>query len=395
MLSLSEIDTDVLERDPERYSQSAEVFFLNYLPHSIYNRFSTQKIDFELIRQRLSKYIQKHTYPLWQPVDGVSVYMINNFDSSRLGISDEKILELYENELLSVLSTRVPVSMDKLAFLTNPQISAIAASLPWNGSRYSLGVGNVNTFFTAENDVSGKTSAVLQQFLESNENDLTISISENGLFASRFIAENEFSGRTKDASAFLHPVFTYVSSKDMVFKEFNALLSGNHRESVWEDFFRTNYKTIFGEHYDRISTQLWLEFPQIDIGKKNRRMDIFMRNSVLSDWELFELKRPDVQLTRTKSDVPLFTAAVNEAIAQVKNYKRILQDDAVKRKMEAAGIEYYVPRINLVIGKKPSLPTAQWRQLLADNSGDITITTYDALLLEAKQRHSEISKLLI
>jgi len=80
-----------------------------------------------------------------------------------------------------------------------------------------------------------------------------------------------------------------------------------------------------------------------------------MRNALEEDWELFELKRSNVALTKTISDVPLLVTSVNDAIAQVKNYKRILEQDAVKKRLAEDGIEYYEPEINLVIGKNPSI----------------------------------------
>lgn len=128
--------------------------------------------------------------------------------------------------------------------------------------------------------------------------------------------------------------------------------------------------------------------------QRDRRLDIMMRNAVQGDWELFELKRSNVELTKTISDVPMFVSAVNDAISQAKNYKRLLEQDKVKRALAVDGIEYYQPEINLVIGKKPSISNAQWRRLLADNQNGLKITTYDTLLCEAQNRLSEFEQFL-
>lgn len=53
----------------------------------------------------------------------------------------------------------------------------------------------------------------------------------------------------------------------------------------------------------------------------------------------------------------MFVSAVYESITQVRNYKRLLEQDKVKRALADEGIEYYKPEINLIIGKKSSIPT--------------------------------------
>ena len=119
-----------------------------------------------------------------------------------------------------------------------------------------------------------------------------------------------------------------------------------------------------------------------------------MRNTLTMDWDLFELKRSNIDLTRSISDLPMLVSSVNNAIAQVKNYKRLLNDDKVKKTLSREGIEYYEPEMHLVIiGKTPSIPGAQWRRLLADNQNNIKILTYDYLLKEAKQRYSDVKSM--
>ena len=166
------------------------------------------------------------------------------------------------------------------------------------------------------------------------------------LFVERhfFIKNNELG----PSNVVLNPIIKKIDEANGVLLEFSKLINSECKESVLEEFLRVNYKLIFGNNYDSISTQVWLNFPEYDIGKRDRRLDIFIRNSVTTDWELFELKRSNVQLTKTISDVPMFVSAVNEAIAQAKNYKRILSQDYVRKAFERQGILYYKPEINLV-----------------------------------------------
>lgn len=81
------------------------------------------------------------------------------------------------------------------------------------------------------------------------------------------------------------------------------------------------------------------------------------------------------------------------ALTQLRNYKRILSQDKVKRKFEAKGIKYYNPQFNLVIGKKPNISDEKWNWLLSHHS-DLNIITYDNLLESAKKRLDTLKSLI-
>ena len=84
-------------------------------------------------------------------------------------------------------------------------------------------------------------------------------------------------------------------------------------------------------------------------------MDLFMRNSVSDDWEMYELKRANIIPAKVVRGVPMFTDLVYQAIAQAKNYKALLQQDSVKRKFAREGIEYFEPEINIIVGRKSGI----------------------------------------
>jgi hypothetical protein len=363
---VNEIDDRIFDCLPERFNYSVDAFFLCYEPYSIYQKFGKSNVDFNSLRSLVSKYIVNRKYEgPWIPQYGISLYMINNFDSSKLNISDEELMELYNKELTPILPSDV----------------------------YDIGVGNLNTFVTASPENAERIHNLLVDFISSNDDGLCISLSSNEATISRFFTESAFSGITQNTKSVIQPIYKRISVASNILAEFNQLIFSDARESQLEDFLREYYKQIFGNNYDSISTQLWLKFPDLDIGQRDRRLDIMMRNAVQGDWELFELKRSNVELTKTISDLPMFVSAVNDAIAQAKNYKRLLEQDKVKRALAVEGIEYYQPEINLVIGKKPSISNAQWRRLLADQNG-LKITTYDTLLIEAQNRLSEFEQFL-
>ena len=116
-----------------------------------------------------------------------------------------------------------------------------------------------------------------------------------------------------------------------------------------------------------------------------QRLDVFLRNSIANDWELFEVKRV-IELTRTYRDVPVIAREVTYALHQLKNYARILAQDRVRKHFAKQGIEYYQPSLSLVVGKIPQIPQDQWRWLLSTNENGVKILTFDNLLAEMKMR---------
>jgi len=364
---LTDIDDRIYDCLPERFNYSVDAFFMCYSPHTIYERFLTNCVDLFDLKNLITKYINNRKYDgPWIPQYAITLHVINNFDSNKLGITDEELALHYEKELNVILPS----------------------------SLYQIGVGNINTFVNATKENPKWLQNILCDFLTANDEGICISVSDSCVQASQFSVENEFAGATKHTKSLIQPVYRKMFVVNDVLNEFNKLIFCDAKEKVLEDFLRQHFQVIFGGKYDRISTQLWLKFPEIDIGSRDRRLDILMRNSIMNDWELYELKRSNISLTKTIADVPMFVSAVNDAVAQAKNYKRLLQQDEVKSRLSSEGIEYFEPEINLVIGKKPSIPINQWRRLYADNQNNIKIITYDTLLEEAKQRLFDAESLL-
>ena len=359
---LDKIDARIFESPPERFYQCADAFILSYYPYSIYKRFSLEQLDLSELKRIITKYFNERNYPFWLPVNGTALYSINNYDSQLLGISDEELLAFYESQLSSIL----PRSCQ-------------------------LGIGNINTILQSTERINGRS--VVEQFLQEYNDGICISITRDRVHASRFLNEKEFSGVTPHSKSILLPTITHLATSDIL-NQFNHLINSNPKESEIEDFLYEHYQLIFGSKYDQIKRQLRLNFPELDIGGQNRRMDLFLRNAISKDWEIFELKRPTVKLARNIRDVPIFTSAVTETIAQAKNYQKLLAQDRVKRALADDGIEYYEPVINIVIGKTPSLPTANWRRLVSQEK-ELNILTYDTLLEEVRLRLSTMEKIFI
>jgi len=127
-------------------------------------------------------------------------------------------------------------------------------------------------------------------------------------------------GLLKNSKSPYEPIFIDNHDKSEITIEFEYLVNKRAPETELENLLAQHYKMIFGEKYDRIETQLWLKFPELDISNKNRRLDIFLRNSIERDWELIELKNTR-KITRTYRDIPTFTSEIHNAIQQLKTYE--------------------------------------------------------------------------
>jgi len=251
-----------------------------------------------------------------------------------------------------------------------------------------IAVGSIDSFLDLENKA---TKNVLSDFLQRNRSGLVISFDEDKINVNPFISEKYLTGTLKNSLNLCEPVIL-APNKNEIIKEFEYLLNTHKYESELESFLVKYYKDIFGERYDKVESQIWLKFPEYDINNKERRLDIFLRNSIEKDWELFELKR-EFDLTRTYRDIITFKSEISLAIQQIHNYKRILNQDSVKKELTKQDIDYCTPEYRLVIGPKPDIPNDQWRFLKTTNErDDFKIMTYEDILTEMKIRISILNQ---
>ena len=241
-------------------------------------------------------------------------------------------------------------------------------------------VGSCDSFIELSAE---KTSHVFNHFISNRKNDLVICFKDE-------IEVNEFIKQKYCTSGVLsqskNPIESLyiVDGKSQVLQEFEWLINHNTAEKKLQKFIVENYKFILGDKYDRIETEVWLRFPELDLATKSRRIDFFVRNCLENDWELFELKKPH-NLIRHKGGTPGFVSNLYTAIEQLKNYKNLLSQDTVKRKLLQEGIEYCIPELRLVIGRKNNIDHRQWRQLKS-YLNDLKLITYDDLINEMNLR---------
>lgn len=341
-----------------------KVFLVHFLPLELFKTFKPESVVDEELSQRLKK-----------------VYEIYKGQIGYWGIVSEYLRKATKLQSLGFITNIHNIERDIYDNVIIPQYKKAADRARL---RKFIVVGSYDSFIDL---VPEKTEIVFKSFILKNTEGLYISFEDERFNVSRFISERNIAcGVLRKSYLPYEPIIPVLSSgQDTAINEFQELIRKETPEAELEKFIIAHYNDIFGPKYDRVETQLWLKFPELDIAGKERRLDIFLRNSVINDWELFEVKRV-VNLTHTYRDAPVLAREVSYSIQQIKNYSKTLQQDTVRRYFAEQGIEYYHPSLNIIVGKTPQIPHEQWRYLLAVNERDVKILTFDNLLEEMKLR---------
>ena len=348
------------------------LYIIHFLPMEIFNRPKEVLIADPTIIGKLKRIKNKYTGELGQ-WGMVSPHLVPGKKLNEVFFLNN-LADIADSEYEKTILPRYKKLLKR--FKLNPHI---------------YGVGTCDTF--VKRNPSG-VRKVLKDLFSGKSKELCICLQEEQTRIERFTSEkNLFAGVSHYSKQPYEPIFINIlRKKEEVLAEFESLVKKCAKESELEKFISAHYTDIFGSKYDRIETQLWLKFPELDIARRERRLDVFLRNSVRDDWELFEIKRP-VKLTSTYRDVPVLAREVIHAIQQVKNYAKILSQDKVKNQLAKEGIQYYEPSLNLVIGRAPQIPMQQWRWLLHSNEKELKIFTFDELIKEMQQRTEDLQRI--
>lgn len=364
---IQEIDEPVFKKPLlDSYGDSLEsAFLLHYLPLELFSDLRKINVSEDpLIIQRLTK--------------------IRDYYKGKIGyfgLVSESMIKAAKLRSVAVLTNLGNLDKDYYQSTIIPQYSELANRLQLYVSAFL--VGSYDSFLDLN---AGGTKAAFQRFLNNYSEGISIRLDQSSASVSRFMTETVLGGVLKGSKQPCEPLFANLLQKEEnILSEFEALIRSEALEDELEEFLVAHFQDIFGTNYDRIETQIWLRLPDLDISQKSRRFDVFLRNSVVNDWELFEIKRV-FPLTRSYRDIPVIRSEVSYAVQQVKNYARLLSQDSVKMKFAEQGIEYYELSLNLVIGKSPQIPHKQWRWLQSNIDKDVKILTYDNLLNQMKQR---------
>jgi len=274
-----------------------------------------------------------------------------------------------------------------------PQYKALVDKF-WTKRGLNYAVASMDIFLSQE--YYKKTVKLLKKYYKEN-----YSICIELLDGKYQITECDFDNFTSGVGqTTLQPYPTVIRRKSdkIILHEFENLLNQNPSEAKLEMFLTEHFQTIFGEKYDRIETQISLNFPDLDISGGKRRIDLFLHDAQRDDWELMELKKLIPLGKMNNRSIPAFRNEVISAITQLKAYQRIFEQSVVKNKLSEDGIKYYQPSFTLIAGGgKPSNFThEQWRWLVdnTEKSHNLKFLTYSDLLTEMKLRLSSHNEFL-
>ena len=319
-----------------------------------------------LILKKYDRTIKRRIKDWYWPQDGEFAASNIYFVSNLIGIEKK----IYYNKIL-------------------PKLSEIVKPSPYFNK---IGIGTYDSFI---NRVPQKTETVLKKLISNSQFETSLFYHEGRVFIEQHLPENFLQSGVLPKS--LNPCDTVITllpkNNIEIVKEFEDILNRNFKEDEMEKFLKKYYKVIFSNRYDRIETQLWLRFPELDINRKERRLDIFLRNAIEKDWELIELKGRSKIISNYR-DIPTLSSTMTGAISQLRNYERILQQDSVKKKMKEQGIDYYEPQLRLVVGGKPEISIEQWRRIKVDNEKGLRITTFEDIMQEMKMRYLDFVSLI-
>lgn len=350
------------------------VFVLQYLPLSLFNRPSFKHLaDDPTLAVRL-----RHLKTIY---NGVSAYY---------GMVSPELVKATKLRSLGFLINLGGLSRQQYDEEIFPQYERLVRKIDIH-TPITL-VGSYDSFMDFS---AGEVQGILKEFLTNRTDGFAVQISPAGTHVINFAGQTSFeSGVLTVNKSPYEPIIAAASAKnEQLICEFESLIQKDCPEKERENFLLAHAKEIFVGTYDKIESQIWLRFPKLDIAGKERRMDIFMRNSVSKDWDLFEIKNP-IPLVRNYRGIPAMVAEVSNAITQLKNYRRLLSSQKVKETLKRSGIEYCEPTLNLVIGRKPQISLEQWRWLLSSQDKDVRLITFDDLFAEMKIRLADHARFI-
>lgn len=150
-----------------------------------------------------------------------------------------------------------------------------------------------------------------------------------------------------------------------------------------EDLLRANPLFLNSLGFERVYHQVVL--PRQD--DTSLKPDIIAEPAG-SEWaEILDLKLPSASLLVGRQDRAAMSAALTEAVAQLREYAAYFDDRQVADRIEARlGIRCYRPKLSVIIGRDPTRFSDDQQRRALTAHPDLRVVTYDGLLRAAKTR---------
>jgi len=167
--------------------------------------------------------------------------------------------------------------------------------------------------------------------------------------------------------------------------EFEDLLNDeNTKEEQFQSFFKRNPDFLLGFHYIRFISKPVLER---EPSEGNLIPDFILAPIGKSYADILDLKMPKEKIIVGSKDRKRFSAAVHEAIAQVRGYRDFFEDERHRKRVkERYGLTAYRPSAIVIIGREPNeISEEKFKQIEETKPEFVKITTYDQLFRQMKR----------
>ena len=166
-----------------------------------------------------------------------------------------------------------------------------------------------------------------------------------------------------------------------VASEFEALINRNDiTEQALHRFMELNPEFILNDEYKAAHSKVVLDRDDAPL------IPDFMLEPVDQNalCDLLELKRPDTRLFVIKKNRLRFSAAVFEAVAQLREYSRFFDEQHNRERVKQRyGLHAFKPRLFLILGRSVSVDPIVRRVAEQDVPG-VVLRTYDDLLTKIR-----------
>ncbi|MRH92216.1 DUF4263 domain-containing protein [Nocardia sp. SYP-A9097] len=143
-----------------------------------------------------------------------------------------------------------------------------------------------------------------------------------------------------------------IRSLGSAVRELSGMIEFNDiTEQDLQDFLTDYPELLLFDTYDASMPHIVLEAPN------GRQIpDFIVRDTVDKFWDIVEIKKPNARISK-KPSRPTPSAAVMEAVAQVREYQMLLEDPTVlARVRNIYGVEFEAPKAHIIIGRTSTSP---------------------------------------
>ncbi len=175
-----------------------------------------------------------------------------------------------------------------------------------------------------------------------------------------------------------------------ILRDFEQLINRTDvTEEAVQNFLECHLDLLFliGDHKNWLSQvvltpQLLLSYEAQEGGRPD-----FLLQDADDLWDILEIKRPDVRLARGRPRRRRLTDAVQEAVAQIREYSRFFADKAQAMwARQRYGVDVLTPKLYVIIGRDTSFQNAAEKKSLLQTADSVSVLTYDDILRIARRR---------